>query len=1217
MSRNDDNQSSDTSRYEGNLDIRQNLINSLKEEITKQTKQVKQDSRPNQSTDEFVESDNEKIMHKINNYNQQKGEFININQNYLIDAGKDGIGSTETVHFHKNTSNIDDDSIIIPSEKSTSNNNIKCDAGYCSQKVYNRTEEDIDDIYQARHRTEAIEKPRMYNENSNSKEIKVHFIFANGEDELPFYDIYSLITYLPKLCKVAKALKTSIIEIPLPKEITSSDLLEFLFLCKNGFGNDFTLQSFKTVVLAEFFDNEGILSKVVIEDIIPKLSKHNAFKYLIFSYTKLNERGGEESHIISILFTLLFSTMDLVSQNFTFYFENPVYTPYLMQLNKKLVEELIEKFLAHLGKNNFLLDTDAQRISTSINYSIVLRESLIALIRFSIMYKEDEIETHKKNLIDPNISDSFDVGTNSIDTDKKLNRDCVYRRLLDYLVNNYQPKESILISFIQEHLFLLSEDSLSEVSNLVRPTFTLNLDKSLENLYMESPLLINNNKVILVMIVYYKRLDDILEVSIKSQNNCFEENELTPNFFKSLTYLFALSISDQPELNQTKMVNLLVNQTQKIFFINQFKKKVKGNLSSVSDDSFFGVIKIRLNMKICYYHSLLIAIMINEFKYFSEDPELQKVPKDIFLNIIKQSAVDGVDHQRLVIGINNWLSDPINMHEDLTEIFDYLNFSSADLHLIIELIMKSNHFLMENPNILSVVISKLQLKLQQPKEEKIAIDELILSIISKFIIIKNYIEASSKIIKNKPRRLYGNNECENLSQVTPSDIKQKNLLGICKVSLRPPEEMSISSIIQGSMDKCKNNSQKSNKGSDEIKAMQVPPIKIADQVMLHKLEEGNRNSPPKEDYIYPLENKSCNYDNYQGLKTLNRKNGKIVEQKVEDEFEEQKHAPAAIVKTSIGKEAKKIARIMKPIGISQGNMDDINPLKVGVINSKPNHHNNTINHHTAYMTYDYNNETNSKTRNTNYNEEELFQAKCTEKYQSSKNANSTISQDKIRTRNCSSITNNMTINYHFGNTYKAGCKASKERSSKEKEESSMPSSTIANVEDLKGKSNITNSFAINEKQIIEKKFDKKMTGCSSTINFKKSNYSSSGSNKVYSSGSKYTSSYLFSTPNSTQLNCEIKKDVERQLAEQTVMLTQTLINKRDAKPSIKSSLNNKQTNKISNIISSGYKPVIGAGNINIGSRDLKKALNTQSNSLAKLKQDANRGECQLTQHMYK
>jgi hypothetical protein len=280
-----------------------------------------------------------------------------------------------------------------------------------------------------------------------------------------------------------------------------------------------TINISKLIQLSEFFGN-NTLSMMLIKDCIlsdkkekenlnnnHKMNLDNALILLLLSYNKLKDINSKEKTSIvnendnghqnveleleNIWLDLFIKALEMIGNNLNYYFkneksDNPMHNK-LWNFDKRIIDELYEKFSLNLILNNFIINNN-------------------------------EIE-----LENPNFNQCLDM--------KELNK------IINFLIK--KRNQSDFFSLLSnEFMKIISEDNINEINNLPNPNFTLKISiNEINNYYEEYPLnnsLNFNDNMKIIIVVYYKKNEDSFNVSIKLSKN---KNEKMQTSFDIITLL--------------------------------------------------------------------------------------------------------------------------------------------------------------------------------------------------------------------------------------------------------------------------------------------------------------------------------------------------------------------------------------------------------------------------------------------------------------------------------------------------------------------------------------------------------------------------------------------------------------------------------------------------------------------------------------------------------
>ena len=158
--------------------------------------------------------------------------------------------------------------------------------------------------------------------------------------------------------------------VTIPENITYETFKEFLEILQKNFPilDEQASQNLKLIInenidlvqliqISDFFEND-VFSMILINEFFlygeNKINKNNSYPLLILSYNKLNELNNNnynnEEDIESAWLDLFMKALDVVGKNLLFFFEEKK----LDTFDKKIIDELLEKFSMNLISNDFL-----------------------------------------------------------------------------------------------------------------------------------------------------------------------------------------------------------------------------------------------------------------------------------------------------------------------------------------------------------------------------------------------------------------------------------------------------------------------------------------------------------------------------------------------------------------------------------------------------------------------------------------------------------------------------------------------------------------------------------------------------------------------------------------------------------------------------------------------------------------------------------------------
>ena len=561
-----------------------------------------------------------------------------------------------------------------------------------------------------------------YTEENNTIKTNLNENISKGMLRLRFsnnsyfdYEKNTILSICPLLYDYHKPINNN--EFLMPEDVTKLYLVDFMFLIKNGYKEieDYTTDCLIGLLkICDYFRNDNIAKQIVKDLIINKISEDNCLDFLIYSYNKLNIQTNEMEHEFdtNIYFELFYKCLEIVEKN-----ENILLKQYkkIKKVDKKLIDEILQKTFSHLIFGNYIM------IETETNYSLISNE----------IEPENYFETGNYKT------------SNTINAKKKPTNFITFQSLqylIDLLYDIYHTNNFFDLLTL-EYMQVFSSDSINELSQSPNPTFQviIPLDEY-KNYYEEYPIdLIINNKCI-IFVLFYKLSDDSFNVCIKFGDNpnkkvkTFENNNIhtysssiDDNFcFKIFTFLSIVSISKNNHSKalstQTNLKSLSNNKSMHVIFkLNNFSSllnkyfiritNTNNNFNSISysssyDDSFTIIIKLKL----CNIYSILTSYLLKNFSVLSNDDNIKKLNKQLLLLILKNKYINKKSENDLVKCLNKWLNDEINLKEDITELFDVIQWEKVDDEFIFEFLIKYSHMITGNGSYENIFIRAFQNK---------------------------------------------------------------------------------------------------------------------------------------------------------------------------------------------------------------------------------------------------------------------------------------------------------------------------------------------------------------------------------------------------------------------------------------------------------------------------------------------------------------------------
>ena len=422
-----------------------------------------------------------------------------------------------------------------------------------------------------------------------------------------------------------------------------------------------TINISKLIQLSEFFGN-NTLSMILIKDCIlsdkkekenlnnnHKMNLDNALLLLLLSYNKLKDLNNKEKTNIvnendnsqknleveleNIWLDLFIKALEMIGNNLNYYFkndkdDNPMHNK-LWNFDKKIIDELYEKFSLNLILNNFIINTN-------------------------------EIE-----LENPNFSKCVDM--------KELNK------IINFLIKKRNQNDFFSL-LSNEFMKIISEENINEINNLPNPTFTLKICvNDINNYYEEYPIknsLNFNNNMKIIIVVYYKKNEDSFNVSIKLSKNKNEKMQIS---FDIITFL-SLALIDEIDNKQINVKSLTNNKSMyEILRITNFKKIISSKNEKAVSPSGSHYITLKVFLKPCFIYTMLCNYLFYNLENLYSN-------KNITKDKSKDKKNNNVD--KIVMCLINWLNDEINVGEDISEIIKNIKWDYASLPLLFEFLIK-------------------------------------------------------------------------------------------------------------------------------------------------------------------------------------------------------------------------------------------------------------------------------------------------------------------------------------------------------------------------------------------------------------------------------------------------------------------------------------------------------------------------------------------------
>ena len=452
------------------------------------------------------------------------------------------------------------------------------------------------------------------------------------------------------------------------------------------------------IQMSEYFENETFSIFLINELFLygeNKINKKNSYMLLILSFNKLNELNNNnnynnEEDVECVWLDLFMKSLDVVGKNLLSFFTDGK----LDVFDKKIIDELFEKFSMNLISNDFIINSQ----ENNINENIVKSQNQNNNEEQNNNNNNDKNKNsniHNINTINKENIEKIIHNENKNNEEENVIQIDTFRKIIEFLINRRSQNDFFCL-LSNEFMKISSEENINEINNLPNPTFLLKLDvNEINNYYEEFPIenqINNNEQKKIVFIIYYKKIEDSFTVSLKliklekqtgknNSNNVSTNNNLS-NTFDILTFLSSVSI-EELDIKQINIKSIANNKSMhEILKINNFSKL----LSSVSNE----YLTLKIFLKPCYTHSMLCSYLYYNFEQLYDSKNIFKIPKSLLNTIIRKKQVNNndINMDKMVICLFNWLNDEINIREDISEIIENIKWNNISLPLLFEFIIK-------------------------------------------------------------------------------------------------------------------------------------------------------------------------------------------------------------------------------------------------------------------------------------------------------------------------------------------------------------------------------------------------------------------------------------------------------------------------------------------------------------------------------------------------
>ena len=562
--------------------------------------------------------------------------------------------------------------------------------------------------------------------------------------------------------------RNSNIEIEIPSKISCDTFKEYIEIVKEQINNETkgiiknNVDIIELIQLSEFFETDNfsmflINEYILYEDI--KINKTNAYTLLILSFNKLNklnvnEKYNNEEDLESIWLDLFLKSLEIVGRNLLYFFLEEK----LDIFDKKIIDELFEKFFMNLISLNYLISDKENKINDLEKNN---KDKNDSSNNTNIIKKDEE-----KNDI---LFDQNKLLNNDDKKENNINLDTL-RKMTEYLINR-RAQNGFFCLLSNEFMKISSEESLSEINSLPNPTFLLKLDiNDIDNYYEEFEIenQINNPEQKILLVINYKKLEDSFNISLKFANidkqNIKNNKNIINKKFDILTFLTATTI-EELDARQNNIKSISINKSkQEIFKINNFSK-----LLSFINKKY---LTLKIYLKSCFIHSMLCNYLFYDFENFYNNKSIYKITKNLLSIIIEkrfQHNIIDKNTDKVILCLLNWLDNEINIKENISEIIENIPWDNISLPLLFEFIIKCGKNISEK-QLENIFLNSLKGRNQNYKGKE-NFNQYIMK--SLFIASKNvdYITLFCDNIKMKKFKSY---ETINYERITQNENLQKN-----------------------------------------------------------------------------------------------------------------------------------------------------------------------------------------------------------------------------------------------------------------------------------------------------------------------------------------------------------------------------------------------------------------------------------------------------------
>ena len=428
----------------------------------------------------------------------------------------------------------------------------------------------------------------------NNTSLNEHLIFTFSDGRQISFETYQMREISPDF--LAKHFGDE--KIVLPDWITVEDMTSFIAIYQKGveYITEYTDKE-KLLKISEYFENESFTFSLISDVIMPRLTIENSVSFLSLSYDKLKVASKANGEIDNIWFDFFIKCLDIVGKNLSYYFKKGKCND-ISTFDVKILDELYEKFSAFLITSNYVITEDVAL--DTLRGSAILLSNLQVMITF-------------------------------------LMKSRAQKSFFDLLTNEYMK--------------ICSEENINELNTLPNPTFLLKINSNeIESYYEEYKVDISMNLKQIVFVVFYRKSDDSFNVAFKLvEYSNYNNNNPKNSSFRIVTFISSVIIDEI--LNRQINVKSITNNKSmhSIYKINNVKNLLH---SSIGNDSHYITLKIFL--KPCFIHSMLTSYLLYNFNELYNQPNIQKISKQLLVLVLKNKHYGSITEDKIVISLLNW-----------------------------------------------------------------------------------------------------------------------------------------------------------------------------------------------------------------------------------------------------------------------------------------------------------------------------------------------------------------------------------------------------------------------------------------------------------------------------------------------------------------------------------------------------------------------------------